>query len=178
VTGAQLKVERFRRFLDSLGAAIPADAFSREYLLRLAQGTFLIEGAEDLLAALRARFTLAIVTNGLAEVQRPRLDRSAIGPSFETVVVSEEVGAAKPDVRIFQHALRALGHDDPSTVLMVGDSLESDIRGGINAGMRTCWFNPSGVANDTAIQPTCEVASLRELRDRLADVNRPSASEA
>jgi YjjG family noncanonical pyrimidine nucleotidase len=178
VTGAQLKVERFRRFLDRLGASIAADAFSREYLLRLAQGTFLIDGAEDLLAAVRMRFKLAIVTNGLAEVQRPRLARSAIGSSFDTVVVSEEVGVAKPDVGIFRHALRELRHDDPSTVLMVGDSLESDIRGGIDAGMHTCWFNPSGLANDTAIEPTCEVASLSELRDRLADVSWPSASRS
>jgi 2-haloacid dehalogenase len=107
------------------------------------------------------------VTNGLADVQRPRLARSAIGALFDTVVVSEEVGVAKPDARIFEHALRQLGHDDRSTVLMVGDSLASDIQGGCNAGMQTCWLNPSGAANGTAIEPTFEIASLAELRARL-----------
>jgi putative hydrolase of the HAD superfamily len=170
LTADQLKVERFRRFLASLDAACAPDAFSREYLSRLAQSAHLIDGAEALLAALHGRFRLAIVTNGLAEVQRSRLARSALGSSFETMVVSEEVGVAKPDARIFQHALRQLGHDERSTVLMVGDSLASDIQGGCNAGIRTCWFNPTGAANDTAIQPTFEIANLLELRDRLEDV--------
>jgi FMN phosphatase YigB (HAD superfamily) len=63
--------------------------------------------------------------------------------------------------------LRELRHDNPSTVLMVGDSLASDIQRGCSAGIATCWFNPSGAANDTAIQPTFEIARLSELRDRL-----------
>jgi putative hydrolase of the HAD superfamily len=81
--------------------------------------------------------------------------------------VSEELGVAKPDARIFEYALRQLQHSDRETVVMVGDSLESDIQGGVNAGIRTCWFNPSGAVNDTAIQPTFTIANLLELRDRL-----------
>ena len=178
INGAQLKIERFRLFLASVDASIAPDAFSGEYLRRLAEGTFLIDGAEALLAALRSRFRLAIVTNGLAEVQRPRLARSAVGSSFEAVVVSEEVGVAKPDARIFQHALRELRHDDPSTVLMVGDSLASDIQGGCNAGIATCWFNPSRAANDTAIEPTFEIATLAELCDRLEKVSPAPATRS
>lgn len=169
LTAATLKVERFRRFLAGCEVALAPEAFSGEYLRQLATVSHLLDGAEALLAAIRPRFRLGIVTNGLAEVQRPRLARSAIGPLFDTVVVSEEIGAAKPDARIFEHALRQLRHDDPSTVLVVGDSLASDIQGGCNAGMQTCWFNPSGAANSTAIEPTFEIASLRELRDRLED---------
>ena len=167
VTAGELKVERFRRLLASMGVTLAPEALSREYLSRLAHGTFLIDGAEAVVASLRMRFRLGIVTNGLAEVQRPRLARSALGSVFDAVVVSEEVGVAKPDARIFGHALRQLQHDDPTTVLMVGDSLASDIQGGCNAGMQTCWFNPSAAANGTAIAPTFEVASLLELRDRL-----------
>ena len=167
VTADELKVERFRRFSASLGAVVEPEAFSREYLRRLAHTTFLIDGAEALLASLRARARLAMVTNGLAEVQHSRLARSSLAPAFEAVVVSEEVGVAKPDARIFEHALAQLRHDDRETVLMVGDSLEADIQGGVNAGIRTCWFNPSGAPNASAIQPTFEIAGLLELRDRL-----------
>ena len=171
LTAATLKVERFRRFLAGCDVALGPEAFSGEYLRQLATASHLLDGAEALLGAIRPRFRLGIVTNGLAEVQHPRLARSPIGPLFDTVVVSEEVGIAKPDARIFEHALRLLQHDDRGTVLMVGDSLESDIQGGLNAGLRTCWFNPSGAANGTAIAPLFEVASLWELRDRLVDVS-------
>ena len=171
LTAATLKVERFRRFLAGCEVALGPEAFSGEYLRQLATASHLLDGAEALLAAIRPRVRLGIVTNGLAEVQRPRLARSAIGPLFDTVVVSEEIGIAKPDARIFEHALRQLRHDDRGTVLMVGDSLESDIQGGLNAGLRTCWFNPSGAANGTAIEPTFEIARLLDLRDRLADVS-------
>ena len=171
LTAATLKVERFRRFLAGCEVALAPEVFSGEYLRQLATASHLLDGAEALLAAIRPRVRLGIVTNGLAEVQRPRLARSAIGPLFDTVVVSEEIGVAKPDARIFEHALRQLQHHDRDTVLMVGDSLESDIQGGLNAGLRTCWFNPSGAANGTAIEPAFEVASLWELRDRLGDVS-------
>ena len=170
ITADHLKIERFRRFCAALDVVVDPEAFSGEYLRRLAQGTFLIDGAEALLAALRTRVRLGIVTNGLAEVQRPRLARSAVGSLFETIVVSEELGVAKPDARIFQHALRQLRHDDMATVLMVGDCLEADIQGGCNAGLRTCWFNPSGVANGSDIRPTFEIARLSELPGRLDDL--------
>ena len=170
LTAAVLRVERFRRFLAGCDVALGPDVFSNEYLRELATASHLLDGAEALLAAIRPRFRLGLVTNGLADVQRPRLARSAVGGLFDAVVVSEEVAVAKPDARIFEHALRQLQHDDRDTVLMVGDSLESDIQGGINAGLRTCWFNPSGAANATTIEPSFEVASLWELRDRLADV--------
>lgn len=178
LTAGALKVERFRRFLVGCEVTLGPEAFSREYLRQLATSSHLLDGAEALLATIRPRVRLGLVTNGLADVQRPRLARSPIGPMFDTVVVSEEVGVAKPDARIFEHALRQLQHDDRETVLMVGDSLESDIQGGLNAGLRTCWFNPSGAANGTAIEPMFEVASLWELRDRLADVNSRKASRS
>jgi YjjG family noncanonical pyrimidine nucleotidase len=168
LTAAALKIERFRRFLAGCEVTLGPEAFSGEYLRQLATASHLLDGAEALLAAIRPHVRLALVTNGLADVQRPRLARSPIGPLFDTVVVSEELGVAKPDARIFEHALRQLQHDDRETVLMVGDSLEADIQGGLNAGLRTCWFNPSRAANGTTIAPTFEIARLLELRDRLA----------
>jgi YjjG family noncanonical pyrimidine nucleotidase len=168
LTAATLKIERFRRFLGACEVTPGPEDFSGEYLRQLATASHLLDGAEALVAAIRPRFTLGIVTNGLAEVQRPRLARSPIGPLFDTVVVSDELGVAKPDARIFEHALRLLQHHDRETVLMVGDSLESDIQGGLNAGLQTCWFNPSGAVNGTAINPTFEIAHLLELRDRLS----------
>jgi 2-haloacid dehalogenase len=108
---------------------------------------------------------LAIITNGLKDVQNYRIKKSVIGEYFEDIVISEEVKVAKPNSKIFEHALNNLKHTDKSKVLMVGDSLTSDIQGGINFGIDTCWFNPSKTVNTTKIKPTFEIANLMELKD-------------
>ena len=163
ITAEELKVERFRRFLGVLGADTSPERFSDTYLDHLAEASFLVAEAKELIEGLSARYRLALVTNGLARVQRPRLAASGLGTFFEAVVISEEVNAAKPDPRIFGHALQCLAHADVSSVLMVGDSLSSDVRGGFDSGIDTCWFNPSGRPNDGPVRPTFEVARLSAL---------------
>lgn len=159
----ELKVERFRRFLLALGVDTSPEHFSDIYLDHLADASFLQAEAREVVAALAGRCRLALVTNGLSQVQRPRLARSGIGTFFDAVVISEEVRVAKPDPRIFAHALQCLGHADASSVLMVGDSLSSDVRGGFDSGIDTCWYNPSRLPNDGPITPTFEIARLSAL---------------
>jgi HAD superfamily hydrolase (TIGR01509 family) len=101
--------------------------------------------AADALADLAARAALALVTNGLAEVQRGRLDRSGLAPLFRAVVISGEVGIAKPDPRFFQLAIRALGLG-ADEVLVVGDVPVTDIRGARAAGMASCWVAAPGAS--------------------------------
>jgi 2-haloacid dehalogenase len=104
-----------------------------------------------------------IVTNGLAEVQRPRLAASAIGPHIAGIVISEEVGSAKPDGGIFRAAFEAMEGPSKRDVLMVGDSLTSDIAGGRDFGIDTCWFNRAALPRSCDVEPTFEVARLHEL---------------
>ena len=87
--------------------------------------------------------SLALVTNGLSEVQRTRIERLDLGRYFDAVVISSEVGAAKPSTEIFDLAFELLGSPAKASALMVGDSLTSDIQGGINYGIATCWYNPN-----------------------------------
>ena len=107
--------------------------------------------------------TLAVVTNGFQKVQSRRLAESGVENFLEDVFVSEKMDAEKPNRKIFDAALRALGVENREHVLMVGDSLTGDVQGGINAGLDTCWFNPHHQENPGKILPTYEISSLEEL---------------
>jgi len=161
----KLRTRRFELLFESLGIATDPEVFSREYLRNLAEGTDLIEGAEEVIKALHGRAGLAIVTNGLKEVQGPRLARSAIADCISAMVISEEVGAAKPDQRFFEAAFQRIENPGKDNVLIVGDSLSSDIRGGNNYGIDTCWFNPMGKPPDLDVEIRYEISCLKELLD-------------
>ena len=137
----RLRVERFRLLLEKLGLAEDPEAFGEAYVGRLSEAAFLLEGAEETCRYLSADYRLAIVTNGIKEVQLSRFARSPINKYIEAVVVSEEAGSSKPDTGIFEYACDLLGFHDKSKIIMIGDSLSSDIQGGINFGIDTCWVN-------------------------------------
>jgi HAD superfamily hydrolase (TIGR01549 family) len=123
-----------------------------------------MEGALEVCEALKERgIPLGIVTNGFKRVQAPRFKASPLVGLVDWLVISEDCGVAKPDTRIFDHALERASHDDRSTVLFVGDRLESDIQGAENSGLASCWFNPNGEANGSGIRPTHEIQRLDEL---------------
>ena len=138
--------------------------FGDIYLQALAEASFLVEGAADLVDYLKDKYRLAIITNGFSMVQNKRIRESAIAPYIETVVISEEVNVAKPEQDIFRYAMERIRHQDKGTVLMVGDSLSSDISGGINFAIDTCWFNPGRNAPNKMIVPNYEIHSLAELK--------------
>jgi 2-haloacid dehalogenase len=164
-TQQRLRVERFEKLFEAVGVNSDPVAFSNEYTANLATQTGLIDGAEKTVAALAEAARLMLITNGLAEVQRPRFAASSIRLHFEGLVISEEVGAAKPDPQIFDAAFATMGHPGKSKVLMVGDSLTSDIKGGNDYGIDTCWFNPSGRALQDGAEPTYEIRRIDELLD-------------
>jgi 2-haloacid dehalogenase len=117
-----------------------ADAF----VLGLGACGELYPGAVDALDELAGTATLALVTNGLGEVQRARLERLGLADRFAAVVISGEVGVAKPAGAFFDLAFAQLGDPDRTGTLMVGDSLSADIAGGAACGTSTCWYNPHG----------------------------------
>lgn len=164
ITAERLRTKRFELFLATLELTADAAEFSRVYLANLAGHTDLIDGADALIRYLVPHVGLAIITNGLKEVQRQRFARAPIGKFFQEIVISEEVGSAKPDTAIFAAAFERLGNPERSEVLIVGDSLTSDIRGGNNYGIDTCWFNPAGRPRDQEVDITYEIARLAELR--------------
>ena len=167
ITQEKLKVERFKRLSDTLNAGFDETEFAKSYMKHLSNGSFLYDDSIALVESLHKDYRLSIVTNGLKDVQDNRIRKSIIAKYFEDIVVSEEVLVSKPDPKIFEHALNNIKHTDKSKVLMVGDSLTSDIQGGINFGIDTCWFNPNKIENKTSIKPTYEIANLMELKDIL-----------
>jgi putative hydrolase of the HAD superfamily len=156
-----MRTMRFSRFFDHLSnPTIDVEAFALRYLHTLPTRPYLITGASELLAALHGRIHMGIITNGLREVQRPRLERSGIDGLFKVIVVSGEINHTKPDHAFFDYAHLHMGRPMRDRVLVVGDSLSADILGGAAFGFRTCWFNPAGTQNDSGVSPDFEIRSL------------------
>lgn len=163
MTLPELGVERFRQLFLRHELEIDAAEFSGVYLNYLGKETHLIQGAAELCNQLSADYRLAIITNGFTAVQTERIKNSPFGHLFEQIIMSEEAGFQKPDTGIFDYAFSRLGITDKEKVLIVGDSLTSDIQGGINYGIDTCWFNPNFNENQLGITPTYEIHSLMDL---------------
>ena len=163
ISQGEIKEKRFVAFFEALGLDLDASAMNALYLKGLSEGYYLLDGALELVQKLAQDHTLAIVTNGLKEVQRPRFTASPIIGYFNTIVVSDELGVAKPQAGIFDEAFRLLDYPAKRDVLMIGDSLSSDMQGGINYGIDTCWFNPAGRDNKAGLPVTYEVKDFETL---------------
>jgi YjjG family noncanonical pyrimidine nucleotidase len=160
---AALRVERFRRLAHELDLPdLPVERISAFYLEALSGQPQLFPGALETVRALAKKLPLALVTNGIAAVQRRRFSASPITPYFQAVVISEEVGIAKPDPRIFAPALQKIGVE-ASEVLYVGDSVTSDMAAARNAGMDFCWLNPGRIPVPDGQTPAFIIASIKEL---------------
>ncbi len=169
ITQKELKVERFKRLSDKLNIDFDEVEFAKSYMKHLSFASFLYDNSMDLIESLHKNYRLSIITNGLTEVQDNRIRKSAIAKYFENIVISEEVKVSKPDPKIFELTLNNMKYTDKSKILMVGDSLTSDIQGGINFGIDTCWFNPDKITNKTGMKPSYEISNLMELRDILRE---------
>jgi 2-haloacid dehalogenase len=160
---AVLRIERFRRLAVELNiSGLPLDRISAFYLEALSGQRKLMPGALATVRALAQKLPLALITNGIAAVQRRRLAASPITPYFQAVIISEEVGVAKPDPRIFAPALQKIGVE-AGEVLYVGDSVTSDMAAARNAGMDFCWFNPGRVPVPAGQAPSFIIAAITEL---------------
>lgn len=163
LTPPQVHLARFVTLNDQL----KLDANPQDMADAFAQGMGahgeLYPGAHELLDELADIATLALITNGLSEIQRARISRLGIEKHFDAITISAEVGIAKPRAEIFDHTFDALGKPDRSTAVMVGDNLGSDIAGGNNAGIATCWYNPHGRASSDAHPSTHTIGALPQL---------------
>jgi YjjG family noncanonical pyrimidine nucleotidase len=160
-------VRRFERLLPDL--EFSAADMNHTYQSNLVEHTVLMPYALELCEKLSPVKELSIVTNGVGHTQRRKLERSAIAPYFPRQFISEEIGVAKPDIRFFAHVMDALDHPDPDSVLIVGDSLTSDMQGGMNAGIKTCWLNRAGEPVPEGYRIDYVIGGLRELEDIVLD---------
>lgn len=170
----RLRIERFHRLFieNQLAMGVDPGEFSNIYINYLAEGSYLNNGALDLCNRLITMgIRLAIITNGIREVQLRRIKHSELANAFEQIIVSDDAKSQKPHKEIFDYAFMRLDEPDKKEVLIVGDSLSSDIQGGNNYGIDTCWYNPRGVVNKSSIIPRYEIQELKDLLKIIGNEN-------
>lgn len=163
VTRETLKVLRFRQLFEALGVDADPREASEEYVRLLGIGHYFLPGAEEAVESLSKKYRLFLASNGNASVQKGRMTSANLYRFFEKVFVSEEIGANKPSAEYFERSFAQIPGFDKSKAIIVGDSLSSDIRGGNNAGIATCWVNPKGLPRREGIRVDYEIKALSEL---------------
>ena len=156
-------VRRFELLFAEHGIVCDGTKVARAYEKNLGIGHWFLPGAEEAVDALSKKYRLFLASNGTASVQQGRMTSANLYRFFEKVFVSQELGANKPAKEFFDRATEQIPGFDPAKAMMVGDSLTSDILGGINAGMKTCWVNPSHAPADPKIPADYQIEYLSQL---------------
>ena len=162
LTRLEVKRRRFELLFRWLGVERDVDATRLLYEQTLGASHVFFEGAEQFLEDVYGKYALYIVSNGTTAVQNGRIASAGIAHYFDGIFLSEQLGYVKPQREFFDACFSQIEGFERSEAIILGDSLTSDIQGGINAGIRTCWFNPRGKAGREDIRPDYEVRSLAE----------------
>lgn len=161
LTREQVLEGRFAVLFQEMGLSAEAEKVARAYEENLSQGHYFLPGAEEALKSLSQTYKLYLASNGTAKVQAGRLKSAGIIPYFQEIFVSQEIGANKPDPAYFSACFARIPGFRKDRAMMVGDSLTSDILGGIQAGIATCWVNPHHKTGE--IHPDYEIESITQL---------------
>ena len=163
MTRAEVQETRFKVLFEEMGVAVDAEKVARAYEKNLSMGHYFLPGAEEAVDSLHKKYRLFLASNGTASVQKGRMTSANLYRFFEKVFVSQEIGHNKPSKAYFDAAFAQIPGFDPAKCLMVGDSLTSDIKGGINAGIKTVWVNPTHAPGRPDIVPDYEIEALSQL---------------
>lgn len=167
ITLLQLRWQRFADLFTELSIGLDAQEFSRTYLNYLGQSAHLIPGTQEVLEQLHGKYNLAIITNGITDVQLSRIKLSGLERFFPQVFISEAIGVFKPASGFFDAVFEGIGRPPKEQVLVIGDSLSSDMAGGVGYGLDTCWYNPNGQENVNGYPITYEISDLGQLLEIL-----------
>lgn len=162
LTRDEVKLYRFVQLIREYGLPADAEKLRSLYEEKLAHEVFFVDGARELLDRIKGRAKLYLLSNGTKAVQAGRIAGAGIAPYFEEIFISEEIGFVKPQRELFDACFARIPGFDRERAVILGDSLSSDIRGGINAQIRTCWFNPKGKPGKAGISPDYEIKRLDE----------------
>ena len=169
-TREQVLSGRFGLLFSEYGVDVDPVLCARTYEKNLSVGHYFLPGAEEAVDRLSRKYRLFLASNGTASVQQGRMTSANLYRFFEKVFVSQELGANKPSKEFFRRACSYIPDFDPEKAMMVGDSLTSDILGGINAGMKTCWVNPEHKEAPAEIRPDYQIEALHQLESLLAQL--------
>lgn len=168
VTKAQLLTGRFITLFEEYGIeGIDVEAFRKEYQEALGSVYCYLDDALTICKSLQGTVKQYVITNGVTTTQRNKLKLSGLAEVMEDVFISEEIGAPKPKREFFDACLERIGEKAKEKILVVGDSLSSDIKGGVQAGLLTCWYRPEGTENHTPFQADYEICDLHQIYDIL-----------
>ncbi len=171
VTKSQVLIGRYKEFFAAEGIETGGceEAFNEEYQRQLGLNPVFCEGAHELVSSLKesGRVKQYGVTNGTKVAQDGKLKQSGLINLFDDVFISDVLGIEKPNIGFFEHVWSVIGHYEPEEVLIVGDSLTSDMQGGNNAGILCCWYNPKGLENNKGVKLDYEIRHLNEVMDIL-----------
>ena len=168
LTKPEILVRRFEDFFASEGIVTDcAPDFNQEYQVRLGDTICFCDDSYVLMKGLKGRVKQYAVTNGTKVAQDKKLNKSGLIDLFDDVFISEDVGFEKPDIRFFEHVWSKIGHYPPEEVIIVGDSLTSDMQGGNNAGIPCCWYNPKHLTNDKNVELDYEIDNLQKILEIL-----------
>ena len=156
----QVLVKRFELLFQEYGIHCDGTQVARAYEKNLSVGHWFLPGAEEAVATLSKKYRLFLASNGTASVQKGRMTSANLYRFFEKVFVSQDIGHNKPSKAYFDGCFSQIPDFDPAQAIILGDSLTSDILGGIHAGVRTCWFNPKRHPRRADIIPDFEIRSL------------------
>ena len=177
VTREVLKLVRFEKLFSALGVHVLPQKAQALYEQNLADADFFVEGALELLQELSGRYLLYAVSNGNLSVQKNRIARAQIADYFRDIFISEEVGAVKPQVEFFDYCFSKIPNFRREEAIILGDSLTSDVQGGINAGIHTCHFlrHPDEVSDK--IVPDFQINKLSQFYEILNRLNQKCAKK-
>ena len=171
ISREEVKVGRYRELFKTIGVECDPVKATAYYESMLAIGHYFMPGAPELLEELYRKYRLYIVSNGTAKVQEGRIGSSGIAKYMDGILISQILGANKPDKQFFDICFAEIPDFSLSETVIIGDSLSSDIKGGINAGITTVWFNPKGIENDNNIKPDYTIKELSEVPGLLSQIS-------
>ena len=171
ISREEVKVGRYRELFETIGVECDPVKATAYYESMLAIGHYFMPGAPELLEELYRKYRLYIVSNGTAKVQEGRIGSSGIAKYMDGIFISQILGANKPDKQFFDICFAEIPDFPLSETVIIGDSLSSDIKGGINAGITTVWFNPKGIENDNDIKPDYTIKELSEVPGLLSQIS-------
>ena len=167
MTRAQVLLGRFQVLFTEFSLDVDPEKVARAYEHNLGIGHWFMPGAEEAVECLSKKYKLYLASNGTASVQKGRMTSANLYRFFEKVFVSQEIGANKPAPEYFERCFAQIPDFDKSKAIIVGDSLTSDILGGQNAGIATCWVNPNHKPRRDDIRVDYEIEALSQLEDLL-----------
>ena len=157
-------IGRFATFFEKYGLDIScAPAFNAQYQISLGDTVCFNPNGLEVVTALQGKVKQYAVTNGTKVAQQRKLERSGLNQLLDGVFISEDLGIEKPGIGFFHRVWEQIGQFDPTEVMIVGDSLTSDIQGGNNAGILCCWFNPEGKENAAKLRIDYEIKDLTQI---------------